>query len=318
MIGPRVFRLAALIAGTAGGLSGAAYGLLNRQSEYAKHLIGDPGSGPIRADGIYLPDGGGPFSRADLPAGSEPAGSEPASSDSIEFVVIGDSTAAGLGVDFPHELPGVLLARGLAAELHRPVALTTYAKVGITTLRLAVQIDAALAKSPRVALVLIGANDVSARLSVRGSAELLGSAVSRLTADGVAVVAGTCPDLGAVRPIPQPLRAIARSWSLRLGRAQRRAIEAAGGEAVPLADLLSPEFLARPTEFFSTDQFHPSAAGYQAAATILLPALCSSLGTWQGPPPPAAPTRSTAAEARRPTNRIVARLNRGLWRKTRP
>jgi lysophospholipase L1-like esterase len=304
MIGLRMIRLAAVAAGTVGGLSGAAYGLLNEQSRRARRVIGPPENAPLRADGVYLPDGTGPVPRSELPAGSQP----------LEFAVLGDSSAAGLGVNFPDELPGVRLARGLAEELERPVALTTYATVGATSEELAAQVDTALVAQPRLALVIVGANDVTSRLAVSTCAQLLGQAVARLRADGVGVVAGTCPDLGAIRPIPQPLRSVARSWGLALAKAQRRRVEEAGGHAVALADLLSPEFLARPTEFFSPDRFHPSAAGYEAATGILLPVLCAAIGEWDGPVP-GAPTRSAAAEARRPTSRVVARLNLSFGRR---
>ncbi|MDR7302704.1 SGNH/GDSL hydrolase family protein [Haloactinomyces albus] len=307
MIGPKMFRLAAFAAGTVGGLSGAAYGLLNEQSRRARRIIGPPRSGPLRADRVHYPESHHV---------SEPGGPPPHTDVApLEFVVLGDSSAAGLGVDLPDQLPGVLIARGLAEELERPVSLTTHAVVGTTTRELGLQVDTVLDEPPRLVLILVGANDVTSRVPIRTSARLLGAAVERLTAEGVAVVAGTCPDLGAIRPIPQPLRAVVRSVSLALGKAQRRAVEQAGGHAVPLADLLSPEFLTRPTELFSHDRFHPSAAGYEAAATMLLPTLCHAIGEWAGAPVPTAPTRSSAAEARRPTRRLIALLNRHLRRR---
>ncbi|MGH3946662.1 MAG: hypothetical protein ACRDSI_16690, partial [Pseudonocardiaceae bacterium] len=108
-------------------------------------------------------------------------------------------------------------------------------------------------------------------------ATLLGEAVSSLRATGTTVVVGTCPDLGAVRPIPQPLRAIARTSSLALARLQRDAVRRAGGLPVSLADVLARELLIQPDALFSRDRFHPSAAGYQAACSVLLPPLCSAL-----------------------------------------
>ena len=89
MIAAKAFRLALLAAGTAGGLSGAAYGLLTGQSHYARRVIGTPTVEPLRADGIHLPDGTGPVPRAELPADAEP----------LEFAMLGDSSAAGLGVE---------------------------------------------------------------------------------------------------------------------------------------------------------------------------------------------------------------------------
>lgn len=264
----RGFRTAAVLAGTVGGLSGAAYGLLTEQAKRARTVIGLPDAGPLNADGVFRPDGSGPW----------PV--DPAQRDVLRFAVLGDSSAAGLGVELPGQLPGVLLASGLAEEADRPVLLTTYAISGSTTRDLAAQVDLALARPPTVALIIIGANDVTDRLSVRESARLLGVQLARLRAAGVNVVVGTCPDLGAVRPIPQPLRAVAGSWSRMLAHAQRAVVLSAGGIPVPLADLCSPEFIARPAELFSKDRFHPNAAGYEAAAAVLLAPLCEAAGVW--------------------------------------
>jgi len=271
MTGIRVIRTAAVVAGAVGGLTGAAYGLLNEQSKRAKIAIGDPEGPPLNADGVYLPDGSGPH-----PFGIGP--------DPLRFAVIGDSAAAGLGVDAAAELPGVLLARSLAEEAHRSVLLTTYAISGSTTRDLAAQVDRALADPPALALVIIGANDVTVRLSVRESAKLLERELTRLHAAGTAVVMGTCPDLGAIRPIQQPLRAVAHAWSRLLAKAQLAAVLRAGCAPVALAELLSPEFFARPDDLFSPDRYHPNAAGYAAAAGVLLAPLCLAVGLWTSPP----------------------------------
>lgn len=286
--------------------AGTAYGLLLEQSKRARKAIGPPTAQPPRADGVYGPHGGAPSSTVHF---------------GLTLAIIGDSSAAGLGCQSAEELPGVLLARGLAAETGRAVRLHTYAVVGATSKTLDAQVSGALAEddrgAPDAAVILIGANDVTAKLSIRGSAERLGAAVARLRAHSTAVVVGTCPDLGAIRPIPQPLRSVVRSWSLQLARAQRTQVRAAGGYPVALADLLSPEFLTRPELFFSADRFHPSAAGYDAASAVLLPAVCAELGVWGGGPLVDPPLRSAAAEARRPTIRMTAALNRGLNRRAR-
>ncbi|PRW64925.1 SGNH/GDSL hydrolase family protein [Actinopolyspora mortivallis] len=296
MIAARLLRVAAIGAASVGGLSGALYGLLSGQSRHARRVIGLPTAEPPNADGTYLPTDA---------TGRAHASSEPA----LDFAVLGDSSAAGLGVELPRELPGVRLAEGLAEELERPVVLRTHAVVGSTSRELARQVETVLREPPRLALVLIGVNDVTTRVPIGTSVRLLEEAVAEMTRAGTAVVVGTCPDLGAIRPIPQPLRSVARRYSLLLAREQRRAVERAGGHAVPLADLLSPEFLTRPVELFGPDRFHPSAAGYEMATELLLPTLCDAIGAWQGAPVPSAPRRSEAVEARRPTRRLVARLN---------
>ncbi|MBB5956282.1 lysophospholipase L1-like esterase [Saccharothrix tamanrassetensis] len=241
-------RLIALTGVAVGGLAGVAYGLFTSQSRRARVVIGLPDGPPLRADGVYGRGAGEP----------------------LRFAVLGDSMAAGLGVDDPAELPGVLLANGLADETGRPVCLETHAVSGSTTRDLPAQVDRVVADPPDVALVIIGGNDVTTRMSVAASAALLGTQVHRLREAGIGVVVGTCPDLGSIRPIAQPLRSVAHEWSLRLARAQRREVERVGGVAVALGDLLAAEFTARHVDYFSRDRFHPSAAGYEAAASVLL------------------------------------------------
>jgi|SRR5215470_13999736 len=244
------------------------YGLLAEQSKRARRVIGRPHGRPLRADGVYPPDGTGPLPVDDLLA-TEP----------LRFAMVGDSSAAGLGVDTPDHLLGVLIARGLAGRARRPVRLDTYAVSGSTSRDLARQVNLALTSAPDLALVIVGANDVSARLRPKESGELLAEAIRGLRGAGIAVVVGTCPDLGVVRAIPQPLRSLARVWSLAIARRQRSAVRRAGGYAVPLADLLAAEFRSR-DDLFSVDRFHPSAAGYEAAAAVLLPAVCAAAGAW--------------------------------------
>jgi hypothetical protein len=108
----------------------------------------------------------------------------------------------------------------------------------------------------------------------------LSQAVSRLVAAGCGVVVGTCPDLGTLEPVAQPLRLIARRWSRDLAAAQTVAAVEAGARTVSLGDLLGDEFRRMPGEMFSADRFHPSAAGYAAAAAAVLPSVCAAAGYW--------------------------------------
>jgi lysophospholipase L1-like esterase len=293
-----------MAAGCFGGVS-AVYGLLFEQSKRARRMIRLLTTGAaLQADGVYLPDGTGPLDAVPLER------TVPLDAVPIRLAMLGDSLAVGLGAEVVTHLPGVLIASGLAEESELPVRLDTYAVSGSTSRDLAPQVELALANPPDVALILIGANDVTKRIRLQTAAVLLGEAVRRLHAEGVAVVVGTCPDLGVVPSIPQPLRGIAHTWSLTLSRLQRAAVERAGGHAVPLANLLTSEFLTR-ADYFSSDRFHPSGAGYEAAAAVLLPTVCAAAGGWGGAALPKLPSRS-AIEAQRATARLVVAANRRL------
>ncbi len=296
---------ATVVAGSgAGTVSWAAYRHLMAQATAARGVIGRNTDKPPEADGVYTAGCGAP----------EPWRS--GTKADIHMMIFGDSTAAGLGCVIADEVPGVRIARGLAEETGKRIRLSTKAIPGATSKGLAGQVDAMFVAGPPpdAAVILVGANDVTKKHSIVRSARRLGDAVGRLTVTGSVVVVGTCPDLGVITAIPQPLRTVAREWGLHLAKAQAVATTAAGGHPVPLADLLAPEFLAAPDRMFSPDQFHPSAAGYALAAEQLTPVLASALGEWHGGPLPALPELSQAAERRRVTSRAVDAANRFLRR----
>ncbi|GMA86165.1 hypothetical protein GCM10025868_14150 [Angustibacter aerolatus] len=129
-------------------------------------------------------------------------------------------------------------------------------------------------------LVMVGANDVTHRIRPAESVRHLSVVVERLRAAGSQVVVGTCPDLGTLQPVAQPLRLVARRLSRDLAAAQTVAAVEAGARTVSLGDLLGPDFHERPQEMFSKDRFHPSSAGYAKAAAAVLPSVCAALGLW--------------------------------------
>jgi lysophospholipase L1-like esterase len=234
--------------------------------------------------------------QADPPTGNGRYGS--GRGKPIVLTVLGDSSAVGLGVERAAETPGVLVASALAELAERPVRLVRLAVSGAVSSKLDAQVELALAEHPDVAVIMIGANDVTSRARPATSVRHLAEAVRRLVGSGCQVVVGTCPDLGTIRPIRQPLRLLARRWSRQLAAAQTIAVVAEGGRTVSLGSVLGPSFASDRT-LFSLDEFHPSAAGYASAAAVLLPSVADSLGVW-----PAAADRGL--RMRRDTVRPVA------------
>ena len=131
-------------------------------------------------------------------------------------------------------------------------------------------------------MILVGANDVTHQVRPSQSVRHLGDGVRRLREAGAKVLVGTCPDLGTIKPIPPPLKQLARSWSRRLAAAQAIATVEADGVAVSLASVLGPDFEAAPALFFGPDQFHPSAEGYRALAEVLVPSALNDAGLRRG------------------------------------
>ncbi len=240
-----------------GGLSLLTYALLRAEARIARRAIGTTDSRVPDATGWYGRGRPGP---------------------ALRLALLGDSSAAGYGVSAVEQTPGAWLASLVAERADRRVHLREYAVVGAQSSQLLVQVRQALSTEPDLAVILIGANDVTHAVLPAVSVRHLSEAVGALREAGVEVVVGTCPDLGTIAPLPPPLRQVARIWSRRLAAAQTIAVVEAGGRTVSLASILGPEFAAAPALLFGPDRFHPSAAGYEALARVLVPSALASLG----------------------------------------
>ncbi|MFB6818610.1 GDSL-type esterase/lipase family protein [Streptomyces sp. NPDC056347] len=261
----RIAAGAAYGGGSIGLLGAAAVGVLLAEVHLAKRQVGG-GIAPVppSADGRYGVAFAGP---------AQP----------LRLGLLGDSTAVGQGVRRAGQTPGALLASGLAAVSERPVDLRNVGQPGARSDDLERQVSLLLSEAagvPDVCVIMIGANDVTHRIPATQSVRCLTTAVRRLRTAGAEVVVGTCPDLGTIEPVYQPLRWLARRVSRQLAAAQTIGSVEQGGRTVSLGDLLGPEFEANPRELFGPDNYHPSAEGYATAAMAVLPTLCAALGLW--------------------------------------
>ncbi|MDV8002757.1 SGNH/GDSL hydrolase family protein [Rhodococcus sp. IEGM 1408] len=283
--GRRIAVNVALVAVGTVGVYRGTYELLAQQARIARRIIPKSWDRPFGSDGLYRPGA----------AIAEPW--RPGMTCDFHLMIFGDSLAAGLGAADAGQVPGVLLARGLAEESGRNVQLSTKAIVGATSKGLSGQIDAVhvTGGKPDISVILIGGNDITARNSIGPSARRVGEAVTALRESGSCVVVGTCPDLGIVKPVPQPLRTVMAALSRRLAAAQAVQVRKAGGTPVFLAGALAPEFRDRADTLFSHDRFHPNSDGYELMAGLLLPAVCVSLGVWDEVPESELPTGADEA-----------------------
>ncbi|MGH3524879.1 MAG: GDSL-type esterase/lipase family protein, partial [Mycobacterium sp.] len=148
--------------------------LLAGQADLARRIIPKAWDIPPRADGVYTRDGG-PTQRwrRGMPV-------------DLNLMIFGDSTATGYGCHSGDEVPGALIAKALAERTGKRVRLSTKAIVGATSKGLSGQVDAMFVAGPPpdVAVIMIGANDISALNGIGNSARRLGAAVRRLHASG--------------------------------------------------------------------------------------------------------------------------------------
>jgi lysophospholipase L1-like esterase len=199
--------------------------------------------------------------------------------DPVDLLLLGDSIAAGLGAEHPDETFGAQLAKRLAKKTRRTVRLRSAAHVGSETSMVRAQL-AALPPGYHadVAVIVVGGNDVTHRVRTAESVRHLREVVEPLREAGTEVVVGTCPDLGALAAVPQPLRTLASLASRQLAAAQRDAVLGLGGRVVALADVVGPFFVTQPDDMFAVDRFHPSGAGYRRTAKAVLPSVLAALG----------------------------------------
>ncbi|OUZ12707.1 hypothetical protein BHE97_00380 [Aeromicrobium sp. PE09-221] len=234
-------------AGALVALSGL-YGLLIGEVLLARKRIGTTDEVPPLSDGVY---------GVDLPG------------KPLRVLLMGDSAAVGYGMKRADQTPAALIGLGLSHLIDAPVDIATVAKVGARSSHLREQIAEGRSHLPDLAIIVIGANDVTHQVPPRRAGRLLAAAIAELRSLGAEVVVGTCPDLGTIKQLPQPLRVAARILSRKMARAQLIATLAEGGRAVTLADLLGPLFVSKGDILFGEDRFHPSDVGYATMVSFL-------------------------------------------------
>lgn len=189
----------------------------------------------------------------------------------LRLALLGDSIAFGVGAaraadTLAPRLAAHLVAAGLAVRSE------VFAVPGALSADLAAQVRRAVPWRPDVAVVVVGANDLTRLVPPDRSAAHLGAAVRSLRAAGAEVVVAPAPDLSVVPHVPQAARALVWAGSALLRRAQVEVTVAAGGTVADVEGATSAGF-ASDRSLFSRDLFHPSSAGYALIAGALAPAV---------------------------------------------
>ncbi|MGH2752180.1 MAG: SGNH/GDSL hydrolase family protein [Actinomycetota bacterium] len=193
--------------------------------------------------------------------------------EEVTLVVMGDSTAAGVGAGAPANAYPQLLARRLASDGYR-VDLRVFGSSGARVSDiLDEQLPKAIEAAPDYLFIGIGANDVTHVTTLSDLRSDMTAVIRELRhrTDAEIVVAGA-PDMRAPAFL-EPLRSLS-GWR---GRQVAGAIEEVGRQedavVVELAKQTGPQFGADPERFHSPDDFHPSAAGYELWADAIYPVL---------------------------------------------
>ena len=177
----------------------------------------------------------------------------------VRIAVVGESTAAGCGVDtHDHGFPGCL-ARELAARTHRPVRWEVIGQFGATARRIRYRLLPRLGENLNVALLLAGANDVLTRRPPEQWRDDLAAILDGLTDRAEQVAVTGVPPFAAFPSLPTTLGCY---LAQRAGALDAVSQQVCAGQ--PQATWInSTDILPIGPDFFAQDRFHPSAAGYR-------------------------------------------------------
>ncbi|WP_328698438.1 SGNH/GDSL hydrolase family protein [Streptomyces sp. NBC_00342] len=200
------------------------------------------------------------------PAGGPTSGTEsPAEDEPVRIAVLGESTAAGCGVDSHGKGFTGHFARELGARTGRPVEWAVHGQYGATVRRIRYRLLPEVGPDLQVAALLAGVNDVLGRTSPQGWGDELHAVVKELGQRAEQVVVTGIPAFGEFPSVPGTLgRYLAERATALDDVSQRVCAEFANVTWVGSVDVLpmGPEFFAR-------DRFHPSAHGYREWARIV-------------------------------------------------
>lgn len=220
----------------------------------------------VMRDVPRLPEAGGPR-EGFVPAGNAPAMARGDVPDNVlNLVVLGESTAAGVGAR-THDVALVgHLARGLAAAQGRPVRWRVAGRNGATLRRIRFRLLPEVAEeSADVIVLMAGVNDVVAGRALSEWGTHMDELLEALMGPGRTVVVPGAPPFLQFPELPEPLRSFLDRRATRLDAVTREVCAQHGALFVPF----EPGARIGP-DFFATDRFHPSEVGYAEWAEILV------------------------------------------------
>lgn len=193
----------------------------------------------------------------------------------LRLLVVGESTALGVGVVDTRASLAPRLAARLAASSTRAVSWTIIGRTGATAARIPPLLPPRIGDRFDLVIVLLGVNDTlhltSRRVWRRSIAGLCEALTTRLAPAALVVAVGP-PDLRQFTALPQPLRGIMAWHAAALDRDLHRMAASPG----PLTHVPTPP-LEGPA-MFAADRFHPSGYAYQRWADHIADAV------WRGAP----------------------------------
>jgi lysophospholipase L1-like esterase len=212
----------------------------------------------VRAGVEPLPEPPGPRS-----------GREGSGSDELRLLVIGDSSAVGVGAPHQNLALGRPLARQLAQRLSRTVRWHLLAQTGLTSAATLAYLKGNDIPDADLAVVVLGVNDITGQVPVaqalKHRAEIAVWLEAHAGVDDVLFPA--LPEMELFPSLPQPLAWWAGQMSRRNNRAQARwadrwPLQRPRVEHVPMDGVMQSDLMA-------SDGFHPGPGLYARVAEHL-------------------------------------------------
>lgn len=221
----------------------------------------------VRRTALRLPEPPGP--RQGVAGDGEPR---------LRLLVVGDSSAAGVGLKHQSQALALPLAKLLGQRLDGAVAWQLVAETGLDTRSAQALVARSELSTADVLVTVLGVNDVTSQQAARGfvaESARLWTQVRQRTGARWAVVCGL-PPMESLTAIPQPLRWYLGRYAARLDAALRGW---AAGEGLGFCSL---HWTADPT-LLAPDGFHPGAALYPLWAQRLADLVAGESARWATP-----------------------------------
>ncbi|MGI5216018.1 SGNH/GDSL hydrolase family protein [Plantactinospora sp. CA-290183] len=175
----------------------------------------------------------------------------------VRVGILGESTAAGCGVDTHDEGFSGCLARELAARTGRPVGWEAVGQFGATSSRIRHRLLPRLGGDLDVAVLLAGANDVLTGRTPEHWRDNLVAILDELAGRAGRVVVSGVPPFAYVPALPAALGRYLGERAAAFDEVSRRVCAGRARTTwISIAVLPGPDF-------FAGDRFHPSASGYR-------------------------------------------------------
>lgn len=190
----------------------------------------------------------------------------------LRLLIVGDSSAAGVGAPTQDDALAGQLSRRLDAALTRPMHWKLFARSGTTTADMLALIDAEPAKPFDIAVVALGVNDVTAlRSASRWLADVQRVNERLLERHRLRrVLWSGLPPMHRFPALPQPLRGVIGLHARGLDGALARWCAARPDGLRPRITHVPMPVMADPS-LVASDGFHPGPGAYAVWAEALVP-----------------------------------------------